>query len=259
MRYVFGFLCVCVLGVMPLVGCSETTGDGGSGGTAGDGGSAGHGGSGGDGGSAGVGSGGVGGDGGSAGAGGGGAGSEGGTGGAPRIIRVFVTSFPVGGNIRGPNCGWVPCPWQPFGLPGADTACRLAGTATDVPFPPPSWAAWLSSTGTDAIDRIPEGEYRLLDGTVVANDKADLTDGTLDAPIDLTENQTRLDPGQNVWTGTDDDGTNAGFGTCLNWFTDSDANTARVGEPGKADATWTDFGDDSCDKENHLYCFEVPL
>ena len=26
MRYVFGFLCVCALGVMPLVGCSETTG-----------------------------------------------------------------------------------------------------------------------------------------------------------------------------------------------------------------------------------------
>ena len=41
MRYVFGFLCVCALGVMPLLGCSETTGDGGSGGTAGDGGTGG--------------------------------------------------------------------------------------------------------------------------------------------------------------------------------------------------------------------------
>ncbi len=44
MRYLFGFLCVCALGVMPLVGCSETTGDGGSGGDAG---SGGHGGTGG--------------------------------------------------------------------------------------------------------------------------------------------------------------------------------------------------------------------
>ena len=35
MRYLFGFMCVCALGVMPLVGCSETTGDGGSGGTGG--------------------------------------------------------------------------------------------------------------------------------------------------------------------------------------------------------------------------------
>jgi hypothetical protein len=34
MRYLFGFLCVCALGLMPLVGCSDdATGDGGSGGT----------------------------------------------------------------------------------------------------------------------------------------------------------------------------------------------------------------------------------
>ena len=50
MRYLFGFVCVCALGLMPLVGCSETSGDGGSGGsggTAGTGGSAGTGGTGG--------------------------------------------------------------------------------------------------------------------------------------------------------------------------------------------------------------------
>ena len=50
MRYLFGFICVCALGVVPLVGCGETSGDGGSGGsggTAGTGGSAGAGGTGG--------------------------------------------------------------------------------------------------------------------------------------------------------------------------------------------------------------------
>ena len=35
MRCLFGFLCVCALTVMPLVGCSETTGVGGSGGEGG--------------------------------------------------------------------------------------------------------------------------------------------------------------------------------------------------------------------------------
>ena len=55
MRYVFGFLCVCALGVMPSVGCSETTGDGGNGGTAGDGASGGDGGSAGSGGTGGMG------------------------------------------------------------------------------------------------------------------------------------------------------------------------------------------------------------
>jgi len=38
MRYLFGFLCVCALGLM---GCGETTGAGGSGGSAGDGGAGG--------------------------------------------------------------------------------------------------------------------------------------------------------------------------------------------------------------------------
>jgi hypothetical protein len=47
MRYLVGFLCVCALGLMPLVGCSETSGDGGTGGMAGEGGSGGIGGAGG--------------------------------------------------------------------------------------------------------------------------------------------------------------------------------------------------------------------
>jgi len=46
MRYLFGFLCVCALGLMPLIGCSETGGTGGSGGTAGTGGLGGEGGQG---------------------------------------------------------------------------------------------------------------------------------------------------------------------------------------------------------------------
>jgi len=47
MRYLFGLLCVCALGMMPLVGCSETAGTGGSGGSGGVGGDGGTGGAGG--------------------------------------------------------------------------------------------------------------------------------------------------------------------------------------------------------------------
>lgn len=74
-RYLFGFLCVCALGLMPVIGCSERTGDSGSGGDAGSGGTAGDGGTDG-----------MAGNGGSAGtggtAGGGGSGGSGGIGGA---------------------------------------------------------------------------------------------------------------------------------------------------------------------------------
>ena len=44
MRYLFGFLCVCALSLVPLVGCGETEEGGGSGGTAGVGGAGGEGG-----------------------------------------------------------------------------------------------------------------------------------------------------------------------------------------------------------------------
>jgi hypothetical protein len=47
MRYLFGFLCVCALGMIAPVGCGESgSGDGGAGGTAGSGGMAGSGGQG---------------------------------------------------------------------------------------------------------------------------------------------------------------------------------------------------------------------
>ena len=45
MRYLFGFLCVCALGLMPLIGCGETGGDGGGAGSGGIGGTGGSGGS----------------------------------------------------------------------------------------------------------------------------------------------------------------------------------------------------------------------
>lgn len=55
MKYVFGLVCVVAVGVMPVMGCSDSSGDGGSPGTGGSGGSAGTGGSAGDGGSGGAG------------------------------------------------------------------------------------------------------------------------------------------------------------------------------------------------------------
>ena len=82
MRYLFGFMCVCALGAVPLVGCSDTTGDGGDGGAGAAGGTAGNGGSGGAGGTAG--------NGGSGGAGGtAGNGGDGGAGGTVELTRTL--------------------------------------------------------------------------------------------------------------------------------------------------------------------------
>jgi hypothetical protein len=101
MRYLFGFVCVLALGVMPLVGCSDGEGAGGSGGSAGAGGSAG---SGGDGGSGGMG--GSAGSGGMAGTGGdGGSGGSAGSGGSGGIAGMGGTGGMGGGGSGGmPEC-----------------------------------------------------------------------------------------------------------------------------------------------------------
>ena len=47
--------------------------------------------------------------------------------------------------------------------------------------------------------------YALLDGTIIANNYADLTDGTLQHWIDMDENGTPV-TGSKIWTGTLEDG-----------------------------------------------------
>ena len=50
-----------------------------------------------------------------------------------------------------------------------------------------TWRAWLSDSENDAIDRIPDGQYQLVNGAVIADDREDLIDGQLYAPINLSE------------------------------------------------------------------------
>jgi len=156
------------------------------------------------------------------------------------VVRVFVTDIIFNGNLGG--------------LAGADTKCTDAATAANPPLSR-TWTAWLSGEGTDAIDRIAEGQYRLLDGTVLANNKANLTDGDIDAPINLNENLV-TEPGGNVWTATGVDGTNPGVGDCQDWLTDDPGQSGRPGRLSEVDARWTDIGGgNTCDKNLHLYCF----
>ena len=68
------------------------------------------------------------------------------------------------------------------GLSGADAICQgeadragLGGT----------FVAWLSTSDTDARDRVDDVLYRRLDGQLVAVDLNDLTDGSIANPINL--------------------------------------------------------------------------
>ena len=152
------------------------------------------------------------------------------------------------------------------GLAGADAICQsraetsgLGGT---------SWTAWLSDSNSDAIDRIPDGdEYRLVDGTLVADDKADLTDGTLKAALDQTQYGSELKI--LAWTGTRPDGRSTGS-NCNDWTSTGDPNLScgpdnpcgTQGITSNTDASWTELGapfdaPQSCGSAAGLYCFGI--
>jgi hypothetical protein len=166
--------------------------------------------------------------------------------GADNVVRVFVTGASFFGGFGG--------------LAGADAQCQeraenegLTGT----------WTAWLSDSTGNAVDRIPDGQYQLLDGTVIAEDKDDLTSGLLKAPINLNE---RGEPqGGVVWTGTKPDGTDTGT-NCSDWTNAGSppggctAGDDDCGDRGVNSATtddWTQYTSSPtpCSQAFHLYCF----
>ena len=64
---------------------------------------------------------------------------------------------------------------------------------------------------TNAIDNINvQGPVFRLDGVLVANNSADLWDGSIQAPINVDENGVKHLEERNVWTGTHVDGSNGG-------------------------------------------------
>jgi hypothetical protein len=158
------------------------------------------------------------------------------------VVQVFVTSDTFNGNLGG--------------LDGADTKCTAAATAAGLGG---NWTAWLSDNATNARDRIPDGEYRLLNETVVANNLDDLTDATVDAAINLDEEQSTVTTNTDVWIATATDGTNQGFSSCLNWSTPDSAERGRIGRSTSDDAFWTDVGGgNTCDATRRLYCSSAP-
>lgn len=149
--------------------------------------------------------------------------------------RVFLTSTTYTGNLGG--------------LAGGDAKCQARADAAKLGG---TWRAWLSTATTSAADRIPDAEYRLLDlSTVVATNKADLTDGTIAHNIDRDELGVRRS--SFVWTGTGNDGVTLG-NSCNGWL--SQAMNIFLGKNEELDK-WSNAGTiGGCSNTLRLYCFE---
>ncbi len=162
--------------------------------------------------------------------------------------RVFITSNGYQGNLGG--------------LSGADAKCQQRAQSAGLGG---TWKAWLSSSTTSASSRLSHnsGQYQMVNGTVIANNWGDLTDGTIQHKIDRDEFGTYHDY-RPVWTNTKSNGDRYvdivnPETHCSNWTDTLNTNIGIVGLNVHADQRWTAFGGASCSvvfPSIGLYCFE---
>jgi hypothetical protein len=170
-----------------------------------------------------------------------------------QFYRVFVTNSTWNGNLGG--------------LAGADAKCQAAANAAGLGSTRTIWKAWLSTNVTNASSRLYHSNipYKRIDGAVVANNWADLTDGSLQNPINVTEYGSTIGRFQEklVWTGTNYTGLSLYSPySCNNWL--STASNGHAGTSNKTDVQWTLFSTPAgiypfyCGNLFRLYCFEQP-
>lgn len=154
--------------------------------------------------------------------------------------RVFVSSASYPANFGGHA--------------GADAACQsLANTAALGG----TWMAWVSDSASSPAARFihAPAPYRRIDGTVIAANWTDLTDGTLVNGVALNEYGSSVLA--EMWTSTTAAGNFTGTG--CNDFTSnsSGAPYAYVGASDKSGYDWTAIYLQFCDRFGlHIYCFE---
>jgi hypothetical protein len=161
---------------------------------------------------------------------------------------IFVTSTNYQGNLGG--------------IAGADAKCMARAQAGGLTG---NWVALLSNSTLNMTNRIPNMTYKRMDGKIIANNKADLFDGSLviNGQIDLDEfGRARAPSGWSmVWTGTYFDGKILAGRTeyCSNWKSNSTSSSiaGRHGHYTQAGMQWISGGTMTCNNEYPLYCMRV--
>ena len=123
------------------------------------------------------------------------------------------------------------------GLAAGDAICRARAAAAGLANAD-RFKAWLSDSTTNAKDRITsDGPWVRLDGVPIAENKADLLDGSLFTSINLTE--TGLYYGNyGVWSGTTDNGVKTP-NTCNDWTDGSSGFMGSFGVAPNAGPGWS--------------------
>lgn len=151
---------------------------------------------------------------------------------------VFVTSTTTTGGFGG--------------TAGADAIC--AGRATFAGLSG-TYKAWVAVTGDGPSTRFTQSAipYRLVTGTLVANNWSDLADGALAHTIDRDESGGSVFA--DVWTGTATSG--APLATnCDNFLNGTSAVAGTCGSTFSTGTGWTNSSTPACNLPLRLYCFE---
>lgn len=179
---------------------------------------------------------------------------------AAPVKRVFISSATFFGDFGGPT--------------QADTACQNMANAAGLPG---IFRAWVSTTANPVTGRFTHSTdpYVMVNGTMIASDWTDLTDGNLAATLDRTEAGNVL-PNTGIttchgsptcfqtFTGTNPDGTAfPSDDQCLNWTTrifdagGGNVNTFSGGDSTMAGREWTLRASGfRCDYQARIYCFQ---
>ena len=159
---------------------------------------------------------------------------------------VFVTNVTSDGNFGG--------------ISGVDQTCQTSAAGAGLLG---TYRAWISGTTTNPSSRLIHSvsPYQLVNGTIIANNWTDLTDGTLNSPINLSETGVNLSNANvtTVWTATNADSTYFGgncnaTGTQPDWS--SSIGRSLAGVLTATDSSWTAAFVSPCSQTNRLYCVQ---
>ena len=145
-------------------------------------------------------------------------------------------------------------------LDGADGTCQqLAMNAVPAPLPG-TYKAWLANNSDNPANRFVRstGPYRLVNGTTIAANWDDLTDGTLAAPINVTQNGAAVSEPVKVWTSVSPSGNTAGAAVnCDSWRSGGSNNYGIIGVATSSSGSWTRIDpEEPCNNQYRLYCFQ---
>jgi hypothetical protein len=160
------------------------------------------------------------------------AGGGSGAGGTSATMSFFVTSRGVGngGNFNG--------------LAGADAFCTMLANAVSPTLGAKMWHAYLSTAAFNARDRIGPGPWRNANGTIIANNIAELHDqlggtaglnatwpvGSTAIAIDERGAQVPSNPlVHDILTGSNTDGTLMTGASCNDWTSQAATDVAQIG------------------------------